>query len=126
MKVYDANLNLIKSFQAHTSSIIRIKQSPFNNSYVATCSDDKTVKIWKNSNWNLIQTYTKHTQYVVGLEWINKETIASGSNDKTIHIWSISTGQTQRIINTGSSAYVRFTIITKWYSFGMWPLQWSN
>ena len=53
IKVYDANKNLAKSFQAHTSGINRIKQSPFNKSYVATCSYDKTVKIW-NNNWNLI------------------------------------------------------------------------
>ena len=87
MKVYDTNHNLIESFQAHTNIIRRIKQSPFNNQYVASCSEDNTVKIW--NKWNLIQTYTKHTDYVNDLEWISKEAIASGSNDNTIQIWSL-------------------------------------
>ena len=69
---------------------------------MATCSEDKTVKIW--NYWNLIQTYTKHAGYVLGLEWISKDTIASGSEDNTIQIWSISTGLIQRTINTGSVA----------------------
>jgi WD40 repeat protein len=100
MKVYDTNHNLIESFQAHTNIIRRIKQSPFNNQYVASCSEDNTVKIW--NKWNLIQTYTKHTDYVNDLEWISKEAIASGSNDNTIQIWSINTGHIQRTIKTES------------------------
>ena len=67
---------------------------------MATCSWDYTVKIW--SNWNLIQNYTGHISNVYDLEWITSDTIASGSYDQTIQIWSISTGQTQRTIQTES------------------------
>ena len=101
MKIYDENLHFIKVFQAHTDRIRRIKQSPFNESYVATCSSDNTVKIW--NNWNLIRTYTKHTSTVYDLGWISNETIVSGSWDKTLQIWSINTGHTQRTINTESN-----------------------
>jgi WD40 repeat protein len=71
---------------------------------VATCSDDGLVKIWNSlSNWNLIRTYTGHSGAVYGLEWINSDTIASGGYiDGTIKIWSISSGLTNRTINTGS------------------------
>ena len=75
---------------------------------MATCSYDFTVKIWNISNpfnWNLIRTYTNHNQGVLGLEWINGETIASGSNDATIKIWSISTGQTKLKISTGDRVF---------------------
>ena len=65
---------------------------------MATCSWDYTVKIW--SNWNLIQNYTGHISNVYDLEWISSDTIASGSYDQTIKVWSISTGQTQRTIQT--------------------------
>ena len=54
IKVYnDDTFNLnIRSFQAHTNAILRIKQSPFNSKYVATSSYDGTVKIWNaNTNW---------------------------------------------------------------------------
>ncbi len=68
---------------------------------MATCSEDETVKIW--NYWNLIYTYAKHAGYVLGLEWISKDTIASGSEDNTIQIWSITTGLIQRT-KTGSIA----------------------
>ena len=105
IKIYDSsNLALISSFQAHTSSIYRIRQSIFNDHYVATVSADFTAKIWNisNTNWTLVRTYSKHTNIVVGLEYINEDTIATGSWDCTIQIWSISSGITNITINTGS------------------------
>jgi WD40 repeat protein len=75
---------------------------------VATCSYDTTVKIWNISNptnWTLISTYTNHTNYVFGLEWINEDTIASGGYDFTIKLWSISTGQTEITIKTSADVY---------------------
>jgi len=58
IKVYDERAKNLVSFQAHSHAIFRIKLLP--NGFVATCSDDYTVKIWNplNNNWNLIQTYT--------------------------------------------------------------------
>jgi WD40 repeat protein len=67
---------------------------------VATCSGDRTVKIWNpNTNYTLIRTYTGHSSDVYGLEWIDQDTIASLSIDGTIQIWFISTGSIQRTIN---------------------------
>ncbi len=76
----------------------RIKLSPFNNSYIATCS--YLAKIWKISeymSWELIRTYTdQHSVY--DLEWINEDLVASGSWNNNIKIWTISTGKTERTI----------------------------
>jgi WD40 repeat protein len=103
-------LALLNSFQAHTDAINRIKQSPFlnNTDYVSTCSYDRTVKIWYLSNpynWSLIRNYTDHTQAVLGLEWINEDTIASGGYDYTIKIWSIKTAETKLTIYAGDVVY---------------------
>jgi len=106
-----SSLSLIRTFQAHTSRIIRIKQSPFlldatsSLRYVATCSSDATVKVWA-SNWSLIQTYSQHSSQIFGLEWLDGDTLASsGLNDRIVKIWSVSTGQTKRTLSTGI-AYV--------------------
>jgi len=100
LTIFNSDLTNLNSFQAHTDVIERIKQSPFTNQYVATCSNDFTVKIWDpNNNWNLIREYFGHFMGVYSLEWINENTIASGSLDRTLQIWSISTGFMQRKIN---------------------------
>jgi WD40 repeat protein len=95
---------LVNSFKAHSHWIIRIKQSPFNANYVATCSDDRTVKIWNVSSsfdWTLIRTFSQHSSYVYASEWLDNDTLASaGVNDKTIKLWSPTTGQTKRTIQT--------------------------
>jgi WD40 repeat protein len=103
IEVYDgkSNFALIKSFQAHTQAVLRIKQWP-NSSLVITGSVDSKVKIWDPTNnlWNLVLTYTDHAAWILALEYINADTIASSSNDHTIKIWSISTGATIKTINT--------------------------
>jgi WD40 repeat protein len=95
-------LSLVNSLQAHSYWINRIKQSPFNTNYVATCSDDETVKIWNvssSSNWKLITTYSQHSSNIYALEWLDSDTLASaGYVDKTIKLWSMTTGQTKRTI----------------------------
>ena len=96
IQIYDRNLVLVKSFQEHNDKIFRIKQSPYSDKIVATCSKDKTVKIWQD--WTLKHTYTGHTEEVRAIEFIDLDTIASGSADETIKIWSISTGLTKKII----------------------------
>jgi COMPASS component SWD3 len=97
IQIYNQN-SLVNSYQAHSSHINRIKQSPFNTNYVATCSNDKTVKIWNVSssfNWTLITTYSQHSSSVYALEWLDNDTLASaGWSDKTIKLWSMATGQT--------------------------------
>jgi WD40 repeat protein len=102
IKIYNQN-SLVNSFKAHSDAIIRIKQSPFNTNYVATCSFDGTVKIWNVSSsfdWTLITTYSQHTSWVRALEWLDSDTLASGWSDKTIKLWSMATGQTKRTIQT--------------------------
>jgi len=92
---------MVKSFVGHSKNIYRIKQSPYNCSFFATCSDDLTVKIW-DFDFNLFRTFTGHSGYVPSLEWISSDLIASGSGDNTAKVWSISTGIIQLTISTGS------------------------
>jgi WD40 repeat protein len=108
IQIYNQN-SLVNSFEAHSNSINRIKQSPFNTNYVATCSYDRTVKIWNVSsslNWTLITTHSQHPSYVYDLEWLDIDTLASaGYSDGTIKLWSLTTGQTKRTIQTNQDIF---------------------
>jgi WD40 repeat protein len=101
----NSSFAFVISFQAHSSYIWRIKQSPFNTKYVATGSEDNTVKIWdvySPFNWTLIRTYSNHSSGIyAALEWLDNDSLASaGYFDNTIKIWSVTTGQTKRTIQT--------------------------
>jgi WD40 repeat protein len=116
MKIYNQN-SLVNSFQAHSSLIYRIKQSPFNTNtnYVATCSQDKTVKIWNvlsSFNWTLITTYSQHSSGVYALEWLDNDTLAScGYSDNSIKLWSLTTGQTKQTIQTNAPYVCGFKLL---------------
>ena len=94
------------SFQAHTNTIYRIKQLP--NGYVATCSEDSTVKIWipsNTNNWILVRTHQSHTLGVIAIDYINADTIVSGDGNGVIEIWSKSTGVVSQTLNANSKIW---------------------
>jgi WD40 repeat protein len=112
----------VSVFRAHENAISRIKQSPLNEGYVATCSSnlnlngsaDFSVKVWfimPNSNWSLIKAYRSHSNRVEDIEWLSKNKIASVSVDGTIRIWPIrqtntrATDTTHITINVGVNVY---------------------
>jgi len=109
IKIYNSSsLSLDHSFQAHSNHIYRIKQSPFKTNYVATCSDDRTVKIWNAAssfNWALITTYSQHTSAVFALEWLDNDNLASAGYSDQIKLWSPTTGQTKRTIQTNQLVF---------------------
>ena len=84
IRVHNESYRLIKSFQAHASSISSVRQ--LTNGYMATVSNDFQVKIWDptNNNWNLIRNYTSHTGAVQALEYINADTVATAAADRTL------------------------------------------
>jgi WD40 repeat protein len=101
ISIYNSSsLSLITSFKGHSSTILRIKQSPFNktSNYVATCSIDDTVKIW--DSWTLFRTYSEHPSVVNDIEWLDADFVASSGLYGTIRIWSASSGETNRTIST--------------------------
>ena len=98
LEVFDENSIKIRSFQAHSGKIYRMKL--LLNGYVATASSDNKVKIWDPSNnWNSIITYGGHESDVRALESIDFEKVASGSNDLTFKIWNLGSAVTLKTIN---------------------------
>ncbi|WP_375330736.1 pentapeptide repeat-containing protein [Candidatus Tisiphia endosymbiont of Oplodontha viridula] len=75
----------------HNSPVNCVSYSPDGN-YLASGSDDETVKIWNAENGSLLQTLggdEGHTSFVWCISYSpDGKYLASGSNDKTVKIWN--------------------------------------
>ena len=101
LTIYNVTLAPEMTFQAHTTYINRIKQSPFNG-LVATGADESKVNIWDPTYWTWVFSYTNHSGgFIKAVEFINSSVIATGDSNGFIKIWSICTGQTFLTITTG-------------------------
>ena len=71
---------------------------------MATCSGDKTVKIWNISNvsnWTLLRTYRDHSNTVYSLLVLTDGNLATGISN-TLSFWNMTTFET--ITNIDSHA----------------------
>jgi len=86
--------NLYKDIPAHLFAINDIKFSP-NGKYFATCSMDKSIKIWDTQQFNLLKVIDKsrhagHGTSINKLWWSEYENLlVSASDDKRISVWGI-------------------------------------
>ncbi len=81
---------IIASLQGHTNQVVSIVL--LKNGYLASASEDKTIKIWNLKNYSLVRTLVGHSAGVWSLCVLSNDLLASGSNDKTIKIWDSTNG----------------------------------
>jgi WD40 repeat protein len=77
----------------HGSGIRSVAFSP-DGRYIASGSQDKTIKLWDVATGREIRTFIGHTNAVLSVAFSpDGRYIASGSWDKTIKLWDVSTGR---------------------------------
>jgi WD40 repeat protein len=103
IQVYNNNMTLKVTLLNHTKKINHLRLLA-NGQFLASASDDNSVKIWNTSDWKLNWILNKHTTFVLGLEVLTNETIASAHNDN-IRISNFINGSTLKEIDTGSNVY---------------------
>ena len=90
----------------HSMSIEAIAYSP-DGAYLASGSNDNTIKIWEVETGRLLRTLTGHTDSVYSVSYSpDGKYVASGSQDKTIKLWEVTTGNCIRTL-TGHTSYVK-------------------
>jgi WD40 repeat protein len=58
--------------------------------FVATCGEDKTVRIWWSNKLKLLHTLLGHQEEVLSVEWSRQGTfLASCAADNMVHLWKI-------------------------------------
>ena len=85
---------------AHNGAIYKVIALP--NNRIASCSRDKTIKIWKSNppySDTPIKVLEGHCYCVVSLLYIkDRDILISGSLDKTLRLWNMTTYQCDQAI----------------------------
>jgi WD40 repeat protein len=75
--------------QGHSSSVYCVAFSP-DGKYLASGSNDKTVKFWSVESQKEVTTLQGHSSYILSVALSpDGKYLASGSNDKTVKLWSV-------------------------------------
>ena len=78
------------TIKAHEKDINCVKISP-NNQWIATTSQDKTIKMWNASDGSFLFDLKGHKRSVWFCNFSqNEKALVSGSGDMTVKIWSLS------------------------------------
>ena len=73
--------------------------------YLASSSDDRSVKVWSLATGACLYSFTAHKGWVRTVAFSpDSQSIASGSDDRTIRVWSLADGQSIAVLNDHQEA----------------------
>ncbi|CAI2376891.1 unnamed protein product [Moneuplotes crassus] len=106
--VFVRNLNdkgeyvLIEDIEAHIDSYILKCKFSRCGQFIATCSSDRTLKIWEcddENSYEEIQELTGHTGWVWDCAFtVNSDYLVSVSSDAILKIWEVESGDLRRVL----------------------------
>ncbi|HET6977941.1 MAG TPA: TIR domain-containing protein [Pyrinomonadaceae bacterium] len=98
-------LTLRKVLRGHRESIRRLTWSP-DGEYLATPSEDRTVRIWYVRNWTCVYTLREHKSAVLSVAWsVDSQRIVTSSLDGDIEIWDWQSDERLHTLKTVGPVY---------------------
>ncbi|EKF39662.1 hypothetical protein MOQ_000111 [Trypanosoma cruzi marinkellei] len=74
----------------HQGAVFHIQFSP-DGTLIASCSADKSVKLWNAADGKFITTFRGHVAPVYHVSWsLDSRLLVSGGRDSTLKLWSVS------------------------------------
>jgi WD40 repeat protein len=95
--------SLVRSIhQPHSDTVFALAFSP-DGEHLASASADRTAKVVRIANGELVRTFEGHTDHVTGVSWrANGKQLATSSSDHKIKVWDFELGEQKRTIEAGS------------------------
>jgi WD40 repeat protein len=88
-----APLKSLGTLQGHTGPVYQGASFPLSPSRLATCSADRTIKIWDLKSKTLMQDLVGHSGAVNCISVTDGGFLVSGSTDKTLRVFDVETGK---------------------------------
>jgi WD40 repeat protein len=96
VEIRDSRTNeVVSTLLGHTGFIYYVAWN-FNNSMIATASDDRTVKVWSSSDGTLLQTLIGHDSIVTHVWWSSDDLrliSASFDDNPNLFVWDVTSGK---------------------------------
>jgi WD40 repeat protein len=88
----------VRTLNGHTEPVFGVTFSP-DGRWLASASNDKTVKIWNVQTGKAVKTLTGHTDSTHGIAFSpDGKLLAGGSYDSTVTIWDVASEHVVRIL----------------------------
>jgi hypothetical protein len=99
------------SLEGHSRLVWDLAYSP-DGAFLASASNDKTIRLWDVANQRCVRTLLGHTSYVYSISFTsNGNFLASGGHDRTIRLWSVASGNCTESLKMGNIVYdVEFSL----------------
>lgn len=92
-QLYSADKYTMKTIGNHEDEVLGVFVNS-NNTMMASCSVDETIKLWSLPDGKELKTFRGHLGEVNNISFSgNDKLLASGSTDQTVKIWDIESGK---------------------------------
>jgi WD40 repeat protein/beta-lactamase regulating signal transducer with metallopeptidase domain len=110
--VYDlTSRQPIARLSGHTRAVLDVSFAP-GNTYLATASADRSVRVWDAERWETLHTLNGHTEAVECLNFTSDARfLATGGRDRTIRLWDVVSSKQQAVLegHPGAVRQLAFT-----------------
>jgi WD40 repeat protein/predicted Ser/Thr protein kinase len=111
----------VATLRGHRSYVYSVSFSP-DGKFLASGSEDKTVKVWEVGSWREVATLRGHQDWVSSVSFSpDGKFLASGSGDKTVKVWEV--GSWREVATLRHGGYVKsvsFSPDGKFLASGSW------